>query len=136
MNTRLETPIAEFTTPNPVTAPENCSIEELIDFMQQFEVRHVPIVTEGRAVGIVSDRDLKIVSALNFREKFLIKAADLMTTEPVVFHHSTPLEKVILEMSEKKIGSVLVNDDDGKLLGIFTVIDALNVLVKILRGKK
>lgn len=136
MSTKLELPIQEFTTPYPVTAHENSSIEELLDLIKNLKVRHIPIMSNGKVAGIVSDRDLRIASALSTREKFLVRAADLMTTDPVTFPGSTSIEDVILKMSEKKIGSVLVNDKQGNLQGIFTVTDALDILLEILRGKK
>ena len=46
---------------------------------------------------------------------------------------SAPLDEVAHAMSEKKVGSVIVNDEDGKFLGIFTVTDALNALIEIVR---
>ena len=37
-------------------------------------------------------------------------------------------------MSDAKIGSLIVNDDNEKLVGIFTNTDALNALIEVLRG--
>ncbi|MGG7055990.1 CBS domain-containing protein [Nitrosomonas sp. ANs5] len=136
MKTKLEIPVEVYTTPHPVTAREDNSIDDMKALMQQHHVRHLPIVSAGKVVGIVSDRDLRMAAALNLNEKNLIKAADLMTLEVATFHCATPLQKVALEMAEKKIGSVLVNDDKGELLGIFTVTDALHALIKIMRGEK
>ncbi|KIO47629.1 CBS domain-containing protein, partial [Nitrosospira sp. NpAV] len=59
-----------------------------------------------------------------------------MVSNPVTFQSNTPIEDVILEMAEKKIGSIWVTDEKGELQGIFTVTDALDVLVEILRGRK
>lgn len=136
MSTKLELPIQEFTTPYPVTAREDSSIDELLDIVKNLKVRHIPIMSDGKITGIVSERDLRIVSALSAREKFLVRANDLMTPDPVIFQSDTSIEDVILEMSEKKIGSVLVANKNGDLQGIFTVTDALDVLVEILRGRK
>lgn len=136
MSTKLELPIQEFTTPYPVTAREDSSIDELLDIVKNLKVRHIPIMSNGKITGIVSERDLRIVSALSAREKFLVRADDLMTPDPVTFQGNTSIEDVILEMSEKKIGSVLVADEKGDLQGIFTVTDALDVLIEILRGRK
>ena len=128
MSTKLELPIQEFTTPYPVTAREDSSIDELLDIVKNLKVRHIPIMSDGKITGIVS--------ALSAREKFLVRANDLMTPDPVIFQSDTSIEDVILEMSEKKIGSVLVANKNGDLQGIFTVTDALDVLVEILRGRK
>ena len=43
------------------------------------------------------------------------------------------LDEVALAMSEKKVGSVIVNDDEGRFYGIFTATDALNALVETVR---
>lgn len=136
MKTKLEIPVEVYTTPHLVTAREDSSIDEMKTLMQHHRVRHLPIISAGKVVGIVSDRDLKMAAALNPNEKNLIKAADLMTLEVTTFHRATLLQEVALEMAEKKIGSVLVNDDKGELLGIFTATDALHALIKIMRGEK
>ena len=136
MSTKLELPIREFTTPYPVTAREDSSIEELLDIVKNLKIRHIPIMSNGKITGIVSERDLKIVSALSAREKFLVKAEYLMTPDPVTFKGHTSIEDVISEMAKKKIGSVLIADEKGDLKGIFTVTDALDVLIEILRGKR
>lgn len=136
MRTKLDLSIQEFTTPFPVTAHEDSSIEELQELIRKLKVRHIPVTSGGKVVGIISDRDLRIASALSTREKFLVRASDLMTPDPVTFHCTASIEDVILQMSEKKIGSVLVNDTQGNLQGIFTVTDALDILIEILQGTK
>lgn len=134
MKIKLAMPVEAFTTPNPITARADCSVDDLKLLMEYHEVRHLPIVEDDKVVGIVSDRDLKMVSALNLSEKNLVKASDLMTTDLVTFNSDASLEQVAMEMSDKKIGSVLVRDENDELMGIFTVTDALNALVDILRG--
>ncbi len=130
---KFRLPVEEFTTPDPVTAPEDASIDELSELMAKHGVRHIPIVKDDRVVGVVSDRDLKLVKGLDLKEKMLVSAADIMARDPVSVESSTPLDEVAFEMSKRKIGSVIVNEN-GKLLGIFTVTDALNALIEILRA--
>lgn len=131
---QLHLPVEEFTTPNPVTASETTSIDELANLMRRHEVRHLPIVREERVVGIVSDRDLKVVSALTAREKMLLQASDIMVNNPVTVNAGASLDKVAFEMSQNKIGSVIVNDENDQFLGIFTATDALNALIEIIRS--
>lgn len=127
-------PVEEFTTPNPVTATEDMSIDELRQLMQQYGVRHLPIVRAGAVVGLVSDRDVRLAQGLGAEHKIQVCAADIMAPGPVAVKASTPLDEVAYTMSDKKIGSVIVNEDDGEFLGIFTVTDALNALIEISRG--
>ena len=130
-------PVEEYTTPNPVTATEDMSIEELSSLMKKYGVRHIPIVGGGDGViGIVSERDLRLVSGLSQIEKVFVRAGDIMIGDPVTVTADMGLAEVAFEMSRKKIGSVIVNDENNKFLGIFTVTDALNALIEMSRGLK
>jgi acetoin utilization protein AcuB len=131
---RLNLPVEEFTTPDPITATETTSIESLIHMMKDNGVRHLPIVRGSKVVGIVSDRDVRLASGLGSREKTEIQAHDIMVSDPVTVNANASLDDVAFEMSQKKIGSVIVNDDNENFVGIFTVTDALNALIEIARG--
>ena len=56
-----------------------------------------------------------------------------MAAAPLTVSASTPLDEVAFAMSDMKVGSVIVNDEDGRFLGIFTATDALNALIEIIR---
>jgi acetoin utilization protein AcuB len=127
-------PVEEFTTPNPVTAPDDLTIDQVRLLMQQFGVRHLPIVRDGKVVGVVSDRDVRVAQGLSAEHKFQVRAADIMAADPVTVTADTPLDEVAFTMSDRKIGSVIVNDAGGEFLGIFTVTDALNALIEISRA--
>jgi len=131
----LDVSVEEYTTPNPITAPEEIGIDQLSALMKEHGIRHIPIVRDSQVVGVVSDRDLKVVLCLDLKEKSLVQAGDIMTHDPVTVHADARLEDVAMDMSARKIGSVLVNDGDN-LLGIFTVTDALNALIETLRESR
>ncbi len=132
---QLNLPVEEFTTPDPVTASEETTVEELSKLMTEHGVRHIPIVRNGQVTGLVSERDLKVIAGLNLKEKSLISAADVMARDPVTVNAQETLDEVAFQMSSHKIGSVIVNED-GKLLGIFTSTDALNALIEITRAAR
>lgn len=132
---RSRKPVEEFTTPNPVTANENTSIDELRALMTTYGVRHLPIMRNGDVVGVVSDRDLRIAQGLSEAHRLQVLAADIMSVDPVSVKADTPLDEVAFTMSDRKIGSVIVREADGSFLGIFTLTDALNALVEIARSR-
>jgi len=125
--------VDEYTTPLLVSAKSDDRLEKIIEMMEKDGVRHLPIIDNGKAVGIISDRDVKMVFNLDGADD--LQAKDIMTSFPYVVNSGTPLEEVAFEMSRNKIGSVLVKDPDGKVGGIFTVTDALNALLEVLRGE-
>lgn len=130
----LNIPVEEFTTPDPITAIETTPISDIVKLMKEHGVRHLPILRNGVAVGIISDRDAQVIAGLSVREKIQIQASDIMVANPVTVSAQDSLEDVAFLMSQKKIGSVLVTDENDSLLGIFTVTDALNALIEIVRA--
>ncbi|QKT03883.1 CBS domain-containing protein [Ectothiorhodospiraceae bacterium 2226] len=130
----MSVPVEEFTTPDPITAKEDMAVDDLRDLMETHGIRHLPVVRGETVVGVISDRDVRIVAGLRLEEKHQVRAADIMVADPLTVLATTPLDEVAYVMSEKKIGSVIVNDEDGRFLGIFTVSDALNALIEIVRG--
>ena len=130
----LNVPVEEFTTPNPITCGEDASVDELASLMKANGIRHLPVVRDSRVVGIVSDRDVRLIAGLDLEEKGQIRASDIMVLDPVSVESNMSLDEVAFIMSSKKIGSVIVNEED-LFLGIFTVTDALNALIEIIRSK-
>lgn len=124
--------VEEFTTPDPVVAHEHMSVDELRDLMKEHAIRHLPVLRDGRVVGIISDRDLRLVSGLSVAEKFQVQAGDIMTPDPLIVRAGTPLAEVARLLAEKRIGSAIVEDRDNALLGIFTATDALNALITLI----
>jgi acetoin utilization protein AcuB len=122
-----------FTTPSPVVVKGEDSISKIITEMEKNGIRHLPVVDESDvAIGVITDRDVATVRAFAFNED--IKAADLMSDQPFSVVEGSSLVEAAYLMSDKKIGSLIVNDEHGKVAGIFTSTDALNALIEVLHG--
>ena len=52
------TPVAQVMTPNPVVVDAQSTVEQCLRIMTQAKCRHLPVVTGGKLVGVVSIRDL------------------------------------------------------------------------------
>jgi acetoin utilization protein AcuB len=129
---RLKIPVDEYTSPAPYTVDRGATVPRVRDIMRKHGVRHVPVLDGKHAVGIISDRDLRMLDHLEGADA--VTAGDVMTKEPYTVESGTSLEEVVFAMSLKKVGSAVVCDH-GDVVGIFTSTDALNALVEILRGE-
>jgi acetoin utilization protein AcuB len=121
-----------------VTLSPEASVAEALTLCRERRIRHIPIVEEGRLVGIVSDRDLRDASpALGDADRAStlqeIRLGDVMTREVSTADPQDPIENVAQEMYELKIGSlpVVAEEDEEKLLGIVTSSDVMRALVMI-----
>lgn len=124
--------VDEFTSTDPVIVTPGTPLVQLLQLLKDNGFRHLPVVQEGRVVGIVSDRDLLLS---RFADTAVVCAEDIMSREPYCVCQSDSLESVVFELSKRKFGSAIVLDVTGKLFGIFTVTDALNALIEVLRGE-
>lgn len=102
--------------------------------MQQHAIRHLP-VTEGETlVGVLSERDIGLVEGATdpaTREKLCVR--DACTLDVYVVELSEPLDRVLEEMAERRIGSALVVKK-GRLAGIVTVSDVCRAFAAVLRS--
>ncbi|MFA5683668.1 MAG: CBS domain-containing protein [Lysobacteraceae bacterium] len=131
---RINVPVDEFTTPDPVTASEEMTVQMLRNLMDAHGIRHLPVLRDGAVVGLVSDRDVRLATGLDDFARGELRAADIMAADPLSVTAGAPLDEVAFLMSEKKVGSVIVNDAEGGFVGIFTATDALNALIEIIRS--
>lgn len=54
----LETPLSEIMTSEMITVHPEQNLEDCMSLMTQYHIRHLPIMDNGRLVGMVSMRDL------------------------------------------------------------------------------
>ncbi len=126
--------VEEFTTPTPISVSKIATLGDVSDLMKTHNIRHVPVIEENVPVGIITDRDLKLLGKFSgWKDYFVGKV--LPPSEPFTVSYDTKLDAVAYEMSSRKIGSALVTDETGEIMGIFTSTDALNALVEVVRGE-
>lgn len=95
--------------------------------MRRHQIRHLPIVEDGVLRGVVSQRDLFFLESLDETKPEDILVSEAMTDEVLAVAPDTPVSSVARKMAEKRAGSAIVLDD-GKVVGIFTTMDALRIL--------
>ncbi len=114
------------------------SIDDGIDvaesIMKEHGVRHVPVVDGDALVGIVSQRDVALLlnPALSFGDRRRVRTRSVCTRNPYVVAEDEPLDRVVLEMADRHLGSAIVARE-GRVIGIFTVTDACRLLSRLLR---
>lgn len=125
--------VQKFMSYDPVSLDADKAIVDAENLMRDNGIRHLPIVEDGQVVGILSDRDIKlaksIVQAADAIQVRHICQSDVYSVEP-----STPLDVVVDTMADHQYGSAVVVQN-GKLVGIFTTVDACRTLAEITRQR-
>lgn len=124
---RVALPIENYMSTVLILVEPTQTIAEAARLMRQHDIRHLPVVTKGKVVGILSQRDVHLIETLEDVDPMSVLVDEAMTDQPYVVEPEEPIHVVAHEMAARKIGSAVVAHG-GKLLGLFTTTDALLAL--------
>jgi acetoin utilization protein AcuB len=142
-NDIMETPqehrsIRDLMTPAPISVSPSIPVDEARALMQQQRIRHLPVLENGQLVGIVSDRDIRLVlpspaTSLSVYEIGYLLAGltvgEIMTYFPVTIGADRLVAEAIKRMLAYKIGALPVVEK-GKLIGILTRTNLLQAFLQ------
>lgn len=112
--------VADLMTTALITVTPDDAITEAHEEMELGVVRHLPVVDErGHLVGVVSERDVS--RALASRRAHTV--ADIMVRDMITTTPETPAHSAARTLVDRQIGSLLVVDAAGKLVGVVTQTD-------------
>lgn len=126
--------IQKYMTVVPRTIGLDQPIAHAQEVMRELHVRHLPVLDGGRLVGVISDRDVNLLLSFSATDAEKMTVEDACTRDPYFTSPEAPLDEVAALMAEKKYGCALVVDH-GKLVGVFTQIDALTALSDLLKTR-
>jgi acetoin utilization protein AcuB len=120
--------IDRFMTPTPQTIGVDMSLAVAHRMMRERRIRHLPVLQEGKLVGIVSERDLALVETMRGVDPEDVTVADAMSPEPYQVAPAMPIAEVAREMAEHRYGAAVIVDGQ-RVVGIFTTVDAMTALL-------
>jgi len=135
--------VGNIMTKEVITITPTSSIGAAIELMRQHGFRRLPVVEEGKLVGIVTDRDLRQAtnSPLVLRERWYseflleaIKVRSCMTADAITVEPSTTEVDAARQLRQHKIDGLPVvdTDDSNCVVGMVTVTDMLDCLIHLL----
>lgn len=117
--------ISSHMTRLPHTIGLEQSIAEADRRMRAFGCRHLPVLKGGALQGIISQRDIALVSALGSVDPELLPVEEVMVQEPLVVSPTAELADVVARMADDRIESAVIIDHQ-RVVGVFTTTDALH----------
>jgi acetoin utilization protein AcuB len=126
--------IQKYMTTVPHTIGSDQSLARADKMMSELRIRHLPVLEGGQLVGILTDRDVRLVESFRDVDPEKVKVDEAYTPDPYITSPTASLAEVCEQMAAKKYGCVLVCDNN-KLVGIFTWVDALNAFDELLETR-
>ena len=103
---------------NPVTLTIDKTIRDAKNVMNNYHISGLPVVNDGKLVGIITNRDIR------FEKDDNLSVRDRMTSKKLVtVKKGTTLDEAKEVLQQHRIEKLLVVDDEGNLAGLITVKD-------------
>jgi acetoin utilization protein AcuB len=132
--------IKDWMTRNPITINDDTSLMKAIHIMKEHRFRRLPVLHQGRLVGMVTDRDLKEASpskatTLDVHELYYLLAElqikEIMSKNPLTVSPEDTVEHAAEIMLEHTISGLPVVEAGGVLVGIITQSDVFQAFINI-----
>jgi acetoin utilization protein AcuB len=125
----------QLMTEAPITIEPGATMLVAAALFEEATIRHLPVVDEGKLVGVLSDRDvLRGHASAEHRDEPAPRRArrveQAMSTRVLTATPKTPLREAARAMLDERISALPVVDDEGGLVGILTTTDILRALMR------
>jgi acetoin utilization protein AcuB len=130
--------VKDWMTNEVITISPESRLSEIDRLMAEHAIRRLPVVENGRLIGIVSYGDVRAArpsqaSPLSAWEtNYLVSritAGEIMTPNPLTISKDTIIGQAVQKMLENKFSSLPVVSSDGTLEGIITETDIFRMIV-------
>lgn len=127
-------------TAHPFTVTPETTLPQAIELMEAKRVRHLPVVSDGRVVGVLAPSDIAAAGpsrATTFAAGEInyllakLKVAKVMTRDPITISPDALLEEAAVLMRDHKVEMLPVVDGD-ELVGVITESAILDAFIEIL----
>ncbi len=126
--------VDKYMTPSPHSVGQEQSLAQAHKLMRAHHIRHLPVLHGGKLVGVLSDRDLHLIETLRDVDPETVTVEEAMSPTVYTVSPRAPLDEVVREMAHHKYGCAVI-EDNGKLVGVFTTVDAMRAFADLLETR-
>jgi acetoin utilization protein AcuB len=127
--------VRTYMTASPLTIGRAQTLSAANETMKAHGIRHLPVLEDGKLVGVLSMREVQLIEGLTDIDPGLVLVDMAMRRQPYTVSPDALVEDVSREMAAKKLGSAVVLEGPA-VVGVFTTIDALHALTELLEASR
>jgi CBS domain-containing protein len=124
--------VGEFMTTSPHTIGADQPLALAHEKMRTEGIRHLPVLSARKIVGILSDRDLRFLESFKDIDPRVVRVEEAMSVDVYAVDANTSLSEAATTMAERKLGSAVVMRG-GDVVGVLTTTDICRALAAVLR---
>src|SRR5579863_9453163 len=115
----------------PFTIRREAPLIEAHLMMRDHQIRHLPVLEGDKLAGVISERDLQLCELTRGVDPEQTRVEEVMIRDVYTAPPDALLSDVAHEMAAHKYGAAVVVDH-GKVVGMFTSVDAMEALSTLL----
>ncbi|MEU6809910.1 CBS domain-containing protein [Streptomyces sp. NPDC046831] len=119
--------VSDLMTPTAVSVQRGTALMEIVRLLEEYDITAVPVVDDGRPVGVVSEADLM---HRHTSGKAATVAEELMTSPAIVAEPDWNVIRAARTMEEHRIKRLPVVDGLGRLIGVISRSDLVQLWLR------
>ncbi len=124
--------VKDCMTRDPITISETEDVQYGFYLMKKHNIRQLPVTNNGYILGIVTERDLRML----IEKEYGIKIESAMSTNLQTITEKDCVETAARIIHDYKFNALPVVDKKDILVGIITVVDVIEGLLNIIDEQK
>ena len=121
--------VSDHMSSHPHTVGAEQSVRHAGELMREHGIRHLPVLHGGQLVGVISDRDVRLIESISALDVDSVTVEEAMSPEPYTVEPRAKLASVVRHMAAHKLGSAVVVLGT-RVQGVFTTTDAMRLLAE------
>lgn len=130
--------VKDWMSKNVITADVKTTMHDAISLMMDHSIGMLPVLDQGKLVGVVTDRDIRRASPsdtvlLDVRHIMYhlsrVELGAIMTADPVTVPPDYTLDETAEVLLKKKISGCPVLDEQGQIIGVITKNDIFRAMI-------
>jgi acetoin utilization protein AcuB len=123
----------------PITVNVKAYIKEANEILKKNKIRQLPVLEDGKLVGLLTDKDIKraepseVTRFEHITELYdmisNIQVRDVMSRDPVTIPLDYPIDKAARVLLDNRLSGAPVVNNKSELVGVITQTDIFRVLV-------
>jgi CBS domain-containing protein len=109
--------VERIMTREPASLEPSSTCGEAATLMKQQDCGSLPIVLDGRLVGIITDRDIVVRAVAAGKDPKTLRVSEIMTADPITIAPDASIDEATQLMAERQVRRLPVVAD-GRLVGI------------------
>ena len=115
--------VKEIMTANVEAVKPDDTLQMAADRMRAANVGFLAVIGNGKAMGVITDRDIAVRATAEGRNPSVTQVKEFMTPQAIRCHQTSDVNEAAHIMENRQVRRLLVDDEMGRIVGVVSLGD-------------